>query len=228
VPEFVIPSNWDFRLEETADGFFAATNYRFDELTSRYRKRIPDGEITAAFILSNMMEARAEITFAAKHISELVTDPISSALLRQQFELTAEKAAESAQEISSFQDMILSGKTLAEAINSGERTFSEFLTLLDKARRFKEWLKGAHPEKGLLSEYYKATTSKTWIDTLAGKSIRFCLVTAGGAIAGLAGGVAAELGVGVADAFLTDKIAIGWKPNHFVENHLTTFVTPTL
>ena len=119
-------------------------------------------------------------------------------------------------------------RSVREAINSGERSFEEFLDLLDHADRFKEWLKGRNPDADLIREYYKAATSETWIDKLPTKSFRFVLATLGGLGADMlfpTGGIGTAIGVGIgaSDSLLLDRILKGWRPNHFIEGELKTF-----
>jgi len=104
------------------------------------------------------------------------------------------------------------------------------LGVLEEAQKFKEWLKGAHPEIGLLQEYYTAATAKTWADKLPGKTLRFAIFTGLGAFAeaffptglGIVGGV----GIGAADTFILNKFLEGWRPSQFVEAKLSSFIDP--
>ena len=50
----------------------------------------------------------------------------------------------SIEEIDLFQDLLLAGQNIAGAIDAQERSFSEFLKLLDRAAEFKAWLRNAN------------------------------------------------------------------------------------
>jgi hypothetical protein len=107
------------------------------------------------------------------------------------------------------------------------KSFDDLLKLLDKAAKFKAWLKNQKPDENLCKNYLREVTASTWIEKLPAKSLRWTLFTGAGLAADSvgAGGIGTAIGVGVsaADAFLLDKIIKGWKPNHFVNEHLTNF-----
>ena len=135
----------------------------------------------------------------------------------------------SLENIQMFQDVQLSNaRAIREAINSGEKSFDEFLGVLERAERFKNWLRSANPDAKLLEEYYDAATSETWAERLPTKLARFAFCTVSGAlleaIAPSGAGYAAGLGLGAADAMWTDKILKGWRPNQFINGPLRRFV----
>lgn len=110
-------------------------------------------------------------------------------------------------------------RSLAEVIDSGERTFGEFLLLLDRAARFKDWLKKANPDEGLIRSYVAQLSSESWIQRLPAKSLRYVLTLALDATNPVAGAVA-----GFADSFIVEKLLQGWRPNHFVASRLRPFI----
>jgi hypothetical protein len=110
-----------------------------------------------------------------------------------------------------------------QAINSGERTFQDFLRLLDKSPKFKAWLKGAHPDRGLLSEHHRSISSTSWIESLPAKAIRFVIFNGAGLIADKFVGPAGSIALGAVDNFLVDKVFKGWRPSQFVEGSLRQF-----
>jgi hypothetical protein len=118
--------------------------------------------------------------------------------------------------------------SIREAINSGERTFSDFLRLLDKADKFKSWLQRTNPDAGLVQSYHKAATEQTWADKLPTKATRFFIATGMGlaleAVAPTGLSTIAGVGIGALDALYLDRFIKGWRPNHFIEAQYKDFV----
>lgn len=104
-------------------------------------------------------------------------------------------------------------------LDSGQRTFKEFLAFLDKADRFKGWMKQVNPDEGLVATYIKDVSTKGWVESLEGKTLRYILTTALGATGPLAGLVG-----GFIDTFLLDRLIQGWRPNHFVDSRYAPFL----
>jgi hypothetical protein len=119
-----------------------------------------------------------------------------------------------------FTDLVLPDMPrLSEVIDAGDRSFEEFLKLLDRADRFKDWLKAVNPDEDLVRTYVREISSESWVQGLRGKSLRYVLASAIGASNPIAG-----LAAGFADTFLIDKLFSGWRPNHFVDGKLSSFV----
>ncbi|MEV4606015.1 hypothetical protein MRBLMR1_000951 [Neorhizobium sp. LMR1-1-1.1] len=228
-----IPPNWNFKAHEIGKGeFIVVTNYDFPLLSAQYQKlnQLPANELlTPSSVLAEVLEARADVVFASKYMAESVTTPTRSAIIQNKFELIGNLRRQHSQaDIELFQEIHLNGNSLRTAINSGQRTFEEFLDLLDKTRKFKSWLKGVKPEAGLLKEYHDAVIRETWLERLPNKSSRFTVMTGAGAIIDyfVTGGAATvgALALGAADTFLVDRMLKGWRPNQFVEKNLTPFL----
>ena len=68
-------------------------------------------------------------------------------------------------EIELFQEMVLpDSRDIRGAINSGQRSFAEFLSMLDKASRLKAYIALQNPDKGLLDSFYSEIKRNDWID----------------------------------------------------------------
>jgi hypothetical protein len=126
-----------------------------------------------------------------------------------------------------FQDIQLhDARAIREAINSGEYSFDEFMRILEKAERFKYWLRTRNPDADLLDDYYKSVMAEPWINTLPGKTVRFFVAVSVAATlealypSGL--GLATGVGLEAADHLLLDQLFRGWRPNQFVEGPLQT------
>ncbi|WP_395175214.1 hypothetical protein [Roseibium alexandrii] len=230
LPDFKIPYNWTFKTIKTVDGISVITNFDFDEINKIYNPLGSEGyeKIDASNVLSRILNARADLTFSSKYNCDLVTNPASSRIIEKKFSKLINKSISNQDEISIFQKTHLDGRNIRDALNSGERTFAEFLQLLEKSKQFRTWLDDAEAETGLLREYYNSAINGSWAGRLPGKSIRFSIFTGLGMTAdalfptGI--GTAAGLGLGAADTFLLDRLLKGWKPNHFVDDVFFNFV----
>jgi hypothetical protein len=164
-------------------------------------------------------------------MSEIITSDLSSRIIANRFGSLFRKRLKNSEQISAFQDVFLENScALLEAINSGERTFSEFLDLIEKSTKFRDWVGARNPDENLIREYGNAVSAQSWIEKLPRKSIRFALVTLGGLASEAifpTGGVGTMIGVGIgaSDTLLLDRLARGWKPNQFVERHLKLFTS---
>lgn len=234
VPEFVIPPDFRFALLDTGKGFAIDTNIDFTKVNSLYHLRVsPEhSSLSGEYILSHLITARSESYFAADYMSEIVTTPIYSNLIGLKHFDFLRRRETSAQEVQLFHDTLLPDfPRISEAINSKQRSISDFLRLLDQAQKFKEWLNHANPDEGLIRSYYKSATEKTWADKLPTKSIRFSIATSLGFAAETFAptGIGASLGLilGAADSLYIDRLIKGWRPNQFVDGPLKRFVSET-
>lgn len=222
IPGIALGDGWHFRII-SCDGYFVIdTNLNFEELRKqaklRSRKEI---DITPAFLVGHVLEARANIALASDYMSEYVSDDISSKVMSLRFSHLFQKRMRNQAEIDLFQKNFLrGGNTIAEAINSGERTFDDFLKILDDAKKFKSWLKNENPDISLMKSYYNEATKGTWVQKLPFKIFRFMFFVGGGWLTD----VAMETGLNAADSFLLDRLVKGWRPNQFVEGPLQRFV----
>jgi hypothetical protein len=185
--------------------------------------------VTAAHLLTTILDARADAYFAADYMSEFVTSSVASAIIRLNFRDLLQKREKSAAQVELFQDTYLkSARAVRDAINTGQSTFDEFLKILEKAARFKDWLRTRNPDEPLLREYYKAVTADTWVDALPSKALRFAIATGAGIAFDVAFpsgiGTMAGIGLGAFDNFVLDRILKGWRPNQFIEGPLTKFI----
>ena len=231
VPGYQLPRGWFVRAIIGNGNFKLETNINFEELNRAYHQFVPpeQNSITPAWLVGQIHEARADLVVASDYMSEIVTDPIRSALIRKKFAQFLTRREKSLAGMESFQDLQLGSTTaIRETINSGERSFDEFLKVLDKAARFKDWLRNVNPDAKLLEEYFKAATNNTWAEKLPTKVTRFAFCTLAGVAleALLASGVgyAAGVGLGAVDAMWTDKVLKGWRPSQFINGPVKSFI----
>ena len=232
-PEHEHPKPLRIEIQEAGEGRIRlATNINFTAANAPYRKRVPrsNSSLSTAYLLAHIVSLRADLDTAAHFNAELSMTPISGELAKAKLGSILDRAEKSAARIGRFEDLIFDDvHAIREAINSGERSMGDFLEVLRKSGRFREWLKGREADADLVKEYYRAVTRDRWIERLPAKTTRFAVVSAFGA--GLAAlfagpaGVIAGLGLGVADTFLLDRMARGWRPNQFVEGTLKEFIS---
>jgi hypothetical protein len=224
VPSYRLPSTWDFRAAFADEGwFYIITDLDFGVINREYHKLTsPEhSSISPEYILAFLQDARVDIDLAADYMSELVTRPEVSELIRLKIARMLARRDSNSRQIASFQEVHLGdARAIREAINSGERNFSEFLHVLDKADRFREWLAERNPDAQLLTEYYNAVTADSWVGTLRAKSLRYITT----AVVGIASPVMGLL-ASAADELVVDRILRGWRPNQFVEGQLRKFTS---
>jgi len=223
------PNEIQYKKIKTEKGFFFLTNLNFEEINKQIPHN-PDGKLvdSTSFIL-NIQETRGDMYFSSSLGCEIATTPIQTQLMRLKFKDIYQKIHKSTDDIYQFNDFILNdGHSIKEVINSGERKFSDFIKLLDKAEKYKGWLLKVGEDQNLIKEYHKAVTKDTWVDKLPGKSLRWSFFTGLGLALDIAGaggvGTAVGLGLSAGDSFLLDKVIKGWNPSVFVDNELNRFV----
>jgi hypothetical protein len=228
LPDFSAP--FTFRLLRSEKGdYFVDTDLDFKALNEAYdRSASPrNGPITILEILREIYDARADTFFAAYYMAEPVTARISSDLMMlKHFEFLRRRQA-STQDFELFHEIIVPEfPTIREVINSGERSIEELIGFLEQAVKFKKWLTQSNPDVGLIQNYYKEVTRKSWIETLPGKAVRFVIAASSGFAATSTLGPIGGLGVGVTNSFLLDRLLKGWRPNRFIEGPYKKFVGP--
>ena len=231
VPAYRIPPYFRFQLIDTGQGYAIDTNLDFFSINEIYHQSVSPEHSTLSsdYLLAHFIAARADSYFAANYMSEIVTSAVYSDLIQlKHFDFLARRNS-SAEEIKLFQDTTLKDfPRIGETINTGERTISEFLKMLDQAERFKEWLGSINPDEGLIRSYYKAATEKTWADKLPTKFIRFAISTGLGMLADTilptGVGTVAGLSAGAADSLYLDRLIKGWRPNQFIDATYIEFI----
>jgi hypothetical protein len=237
-PSARLPSNWTFIAHFVGSElgrqpqFVVETNIDFTSLNAEYHRLVPalHSSLSPEFLLAHFLSAREAAFISSRHMAELVIDPVSAALMRRRFLFLMHKRDKQVSQIDLFQEMTLqNAKQLREVINRGERSFEEFLELLDAAQRFKRFLGSQNPDKELVSAYYAEITRKGWVDKLPSKAVRLGVTTGLGAVAEalFPGGVAASVSLGISalDALVVDKVLKGWRPNQFIDEKLIPFIS---
>lgn len=203
------------------DGFFVFDNIDYGRVNQLRAKMAPPLEaVTTAHLLSQLQDARADLALAAHYGGDFVTSAVTSSVIRLKVDMLLKRSQLNAKAQQDFCEVVLPDMpTLAEQVDSGTRSFHEFLLLLDKSAKFREWLKSTNPDEGLIREYLRAISSQDWIQTSRSKGIRYLLTLAADATNPVAGFAA-----GLVDNFLIEKLLGGWRPNHFINDRLMPFL----
>ena len=176
--------------------------------------------LTPAALLNLILESRADMHLAAFYGGDFITTTANSALVRWRQAHLFERVDRNREAREQYSELVLANSpSIQDVIDSGERSFSEFLKLLDKAQKFKTWLAKATPDQKLVSQYIEALKADTWADKAPVKALRY-FFSLGTGCADPTGGMVS----GAADAFLLDRFLKGWRPNHFVDDRLKPFL----
>jgi hypothetical protein len=217
----LVSKDFIFQVSPLGKQFQIITNIDFDLINSKGKQNaIEDSNITPAHFINNVLEARSDTVLASHYGGDFHTSEISSSIIRLKHQELLRRIGIDKIELREFQDIVLDqAPSLREVLNSGERTFPEFLKLLDKSQKFREWTRGVNPDEKLVKAYFQDVTSEGWISTLPSKVIRYVLGSVATAVAPVAGAIGS-----FADTLVTEKILGGWRPSHFIEKKLKPFL----
>jgi len=169
------------------------------------------------------------VDFAASLSAEMAPTPTESVIAKERVASVLEASGRALDRLSAFKSFTVPHNgSIAEAINSGTRTFEDLRKLLGEADRFKEWVQGQPPEGDLAKAYVDEVTNCSWRTGSAVKNLRFILfnaaqIAAGAAIAGPAGAIAG-VALAATDSYLLDRLLTGWRPHQFVRGPLERFL----
>jgi hypothetical protein len=230
-PQGISLDQCTFDLQPEGEFFAVETDIDFEAINRGFHKRVsPEvASITPAFILSELFNSRVALERGAAYQGEIATDALTTQLQKLRCEDLIERNIAGTEQLNLFQDRVLTGRSVREAINRGDRSFAELLKVIAAARQFRSWIAGQPDDNDLLGAYYRDISKKSWIGQLPTKFVRWAVFgTAGLSLAAL--GVptdvasGAALGLGAFDALLLDRIGGGWRPSQFVDGKLTRFV----
>ncbi|HGS5205909.1 TPA: hypothetical protein ACMDQP_003599 [Vibrio cholerae] len=211
--------NVDF-LDNT-EKFKIHSNIDFDFITFKSKRLNPNGgDFNQATLLNQILESHADLLLSSHYGGDFFSSSVSSQLINIKFSQATKRTELNKSELASFKHVVLNDfPSVKEVIDSDRRSFSEFLKLLEKSDRFKKWTVGVNPDVGVVSEYLNELGGQHWLERTPGKTIRYAL---GSTISAFEPFIGSALSL--ADTLITDKLAIGWKPNHFVNKHVKPFL----
>jgi len=228
--ESTLKPEFHFSVTDSASGLVVESDIDFDLATKKYREAfwLETETVTPALVLDAIRRAIDVQYFGATLNTEVLASPLSLAASSVRFSQVVERSGKSLDRIKVFEDVVFEGAgSIGSALTSGKRTFDEFLRVLERASKFKEWIRTTAPDVNLLHEYHRSIAEKTFLDKMPGKSTRFAFFTGGGLVtdAVITGGAGTAIGLALsaADSFLIERLGMGWKPHHFVTGELRKF-----
>ncbi|WP_050470646.1 hypothetical protein, partial [Herbaspirillum chlorophenolicum] len=184
----------DFKIDlfESEQEYIVTTDLDINAINNNRARFSPTLDaITKASILTELLAATTDTHLAAYYGGELYTSKISSEVIKVRHAMLLTRIGIDRRELDNFHEIVLpNSPSLSEVINSGEKTFDDFLRVLDKSQKFREWIGGISPDANIVSEYMTSVTSVDWISGVKGKILRYVLGGAVGTATGDIGGLA--------------------------------------
>lgn len=211
-----------FEILHTPNAFHVFSDIDFNKINQiRSQLQPPLEKLTTAHLLNEILLARADMAFAAHYGGDFRTAATTSKIIQLRYDELLRQSGINYENKKQMQEIVLPDcKSIREAIDSGEKSFDDFLLLLEKSDRFKKWIKDIDPDEKLVRAYFKEVSAEGWIQSTQSKTLRYVLGSAIGAIAPLAG-----LVIGAVDTLFLEKIISGWKPSHFIDDKLRPFLS---
>jgi hypothetical protein len=227
VPNANLASDFSFVAEKQADGLIIQTNAEFSALNTEYHKRVSVGHssISPAYLLATVQNAVEDFCVSAQLDSDIAANPINIIASEIKLKSVLRLSVDSDSQIDMFSFSYLGDvAAIGNAVRAGKVSFAQLLKVLEKAEKFKHWLREQSVDANVAHEYYKAVSKSTFLEKLPGKSVRWSVFTGAGLAIDAAGagglGISAALVVSAIDAFILDKLVKGWKPNQFINDEL--------
>lgn len=230
-PTIELPERLFVRSHDFNGSFIVETNVDFDYVSGEWSKHWPPeiGPPTVASILTEVLEAKAGLGLAAQMNADLFHTKTASRIIGRDLERIARSSDRFKGQAVEFNEWVLSGNSIASAINNGERTFLEFLEIVEEAENFKKWIVGVGNDKTIAREYFNEVSKRGWLEKLPSKTLRYLAFggagIALGAVASPVVGAASSMVLSAIDTFLLDRLVGGWKPNQFVDDKIRPFVS---
>lgn len=230
-PDFVIPSDFEASFTLGADDHFQfKTNLDWTALQSTGGSA---QLLNPGMVMLGMLEMRQDLALGADLGAALAQDRLGERIMRTKCaELLAQFDGQQSK-IDDFQLHVVKGVAdLGGAINSGRRSFREFLDVLDEAEHFRSWLDEQTPTTDLVAAYYEKAFKKSGFQNVPlNKELTWMLPAAadfGVAVtevttAVLAGPIAAT-GMALLDRLVLDRFRKGWRPATFINSELMPFI----
>ena len=229
-PGYQLPDDLRFygtKLNPKDPKFILVSNIDLAELNKNCTYQ--SGErINNAHLLAMYANARFELSACANQGSDFISDDVNGAIIRRRVSDLLLATNQRSTEIELFQERVLGeSRAIAQAIDNGTKSLDDFLSVLEEAAKFKHFIARADSETGLIDEYIREVSAKSWIDRLPPKLLRFGVLQTAAISAGFGlhpvAGVAASVALGALDNFVIDKLSHRWRPNQFVDDVLKPF-----
>ena len=210
-------------LTSTQGQLHLRTNINYDEINKHTGLTIDNQSI-----IGDLINSRLDAYQATKYNCDIHTSQISSRLLQEKINDLMNRTVFHNSQINLFNEHVLEGKTVKNAINNGEKNLEDLCRFLDRADKFKEWLKNVEQDKSILSEYIRAIGKESLLENSQIKTFKWYFIQTLSTLIDIAGagGLAStltNLALSAGDEFIVDNLAKGWKPNFFVDTDLKGF-----
>lgn len=178
-------------------------------------------EVNLISVLTSIHSAHTELILASHYSGDFITTENASNLIRITHAELLKKAQHSSDQISSFKEHVLKGlPDITTLINNRQKSLNDFFKVVDKSNKFKEWLSKSTLDDKIVGEYIQAIRGIDKFESVENKIMRYLI--------GLWLGVSnppAGMAVGFFEAFMLEKYAKKWRPNHFIDNSLVPFLS---
>ena len=144
-----ILGDFKFEIIPSPTGFRIVTNLEFQAINAYRKNRDPRlDNISPAHLVNEILMARADTSLAAHYGGEFYTSELSSQIIRLRYAELLKRMGIEAEEIRQLKEIVIpESPSISEVIDSGGRTFEEFLSLLEKSQRFRDWIQGVNPDE---------------------------------------------------------------------------------
>lgn len=224
VPDFPIELDSITSKLLTSQGLLSlSTNINYDDVN-----KFSGLNIDSHAIIGDLINSRLDAYQATKYNSDIHTSQISSRLLQEKINDLMNRTVFHGTQINLFNEHVLDGKSVKNAINKGERNLEDLCRFLERADKFKEWLKNIEQDKSVLSEYISAIGKESILENAQVKTYKWYFMQSLSTLIDIAGGGGlasnlTNLALSAGDEFLINNLAKGWKPNFFVDTDLKGF-----
>lgn len=202
------------------NGFTIKTNLDFQKINRNRKNKDSLYELNLGNLLLGLLISKSDNLIAAFYDGDIYTSDLSSRIISIRHQEIIKKVTGNKDEVRLFEEIVLNNASpIKDLIDSNQKTFDDFLLILNKAEPFREWTANLTPEKKMVAEYMDRVNSIGWSNSTTIKSLRFLICTGLGIIEPITG-----TALSFADAFLLDKLVKGWRPHQFVEKDLKPFV----
>ncbi|MDY8093602.1 MULTISPECIES: hypothetical protein [Paenibacillus] len=174
---WVVPVTRTFHHDDKTEIMFTSMD-EDDALLKRYEleHNISKEIIDPLSFLGSYFSTFSSFEVWSKHSSDFQLSPSSSILIANRFDSLYNKIVSGSNSIETFNNFVLKTGNVRGVLNSGEKTFSEYISIYENSRKFKEFIGDLPPEANLIQEYFNANNANTWAEKLPSKTIRLgCL-----------------------------------------------------
>jgi hypothetical protein len=103
-----VDDSFQFELMHTEQGYCAFSNIDFDAINTRRADMVPPLEpVTVAYLLSNILDARADLAMASYYGGDFVTSAVTSAIIRIRYSEVLRRSQLNVESRQQFVDVVL-------------------------------------------------------------------------------------------------------------------------